>query len=191
MIPTRMRFPLIVLSLGAGVIHMVVVGPHFQESALAGWFFVGVAAFQIGWSGLLMARADRRVLRMGLYVNLMVAGVWILSRTVGLPFGLEPDGPEPVGFADVVATVLEILIVIGTAAAVTDRLRIERLPLAVSYGLAFLTVLVTPIAITGGFGLPAAFEHHEPSSDPGDHHHAGSESDSTTEPTAVTTRYRV
>jgi hypothetical protein len=174
MIPIRIRIPLTVLSLGAGVIHMVVVGPHFHESALAGWFFVGVTVFQIGWSGVLTARADRRVLSIGLFVNLFVIMVWVLSRTVGLPSGLEADGPEAVGFADVVATALEILIVTGTALAIRHGQRLERMPLAVPLGLVFLTILVTPIAITGGFGLPAAFEHHEPSADPGDHHHAGS-----------------
>lgn len=180
MIPNRLRLPLIVLSAGAGVIHMAVIGPHFEESVLAGLFFVVIAAFQVGWSGLFLGRSDRRVLGAGLIVNPLVVAVWVWSRTAGIPFGQGESDPEAVGLADLVATGLEVLLVVGAAMAMAHGGGVSRLPRVVSLGVAALAMLVTAFAVFGGFGYPAAYAHHDEASAAagGEHHDTGSESGS-------------
>jgi hypothetical protein len=61
-------------------------------------------------------RPDRDVLLVGAVVNLGVAAAWVLSRTVGMPIGPEAWTPEAVGVVDVVATLFEVAIVVGSVA---------------------------------------------------------------------------
>lgn len=169
MIPSSQetRLPLAVLSVGACAIHLAVIGPHFQESLLAGSFFLVLAAFQIGWAALSRFRFDRVVVASAIIVNLLVVGVWAWSRTTGLPLGLS-EGPEPVGLADLVATGFEVALVIGSAITVIKGAPTLRVPTAVSWAVVVLTALLTVFAVFGGFGFPAAYEHHEEQT-PGSH----------------------
>ena len=41
--------------------------------------------------------------------------MWLTSRTAGLPIGPEAGAPEPASFVDVLSTILEVAIVVGTA----------------------------------------------------------------------------
>ena len=81
---------LALLSAGAGIIHLAVLGPHLREFWLFGVFFAAAALAQLGWALLVMMRPSRRVWLAGALGNALVIVVWILSRTVGLPFGLMP-----------------------------------------------------------------------------------------------------
>jgi hypothetical protein len=74
--------------MAAGVIHFLVTPEHFEEYVPFGVFFLLLGAFQNAW-GLLILRSSRTVLVLGLLVNLAVLGIWILSRTAGLPVGLR------------------------------------------------------------------------------------------------------
>jgi hypothetical protein len=46
-----------------------------------------------------------------------MAGVWLASRTVGLPIGPSPGEPEAVGVGDAMATMIE-LVFVGVAGAI-------------------------------------------------------------------------
>ena len=46
--------------------------------------------------------------RVGVVVNAVVIVIWAMSRTTGLPIGSQPWVPEPVGFADLLATSFEL-----------------------------------------------------------------------------------
>ena len=100
-------------SLAAGGIHAVVIPEHLRESPLIGLFFAATAVFQIGWAMLIEEGRDRdeRLLSLGAALNGAVVVVWVLSRTVGVPLGPEPWTPEPKGVLDVIATVLEVVLV--------------------------------------------------------------------------------
>jgi hypothetical protein len=76
-----------------------------------------MAIFQISWAAAVLARLDRRVLDVGVAVNGAVVAAWIASRTAGLPFGPHAWLAEPMGAVDVTATLLELLIVMGSALA--------------------------------------------------------------------------
>jgi hypothetical protein len=103
------------LAWAAGVIHLEVAIPHFSEFALFGAFFVclGIAQFLLGIA--IYRRPMRGVLLVGAGISLAVAGLWVASRTVGLPIGPEPWTAEPVGVLDSLATADELLLALIVA----------------------------------------------------------------------------
>lgn len=85
---------------------------HFREYWLFGLFFAVVTPLQIAWAGFVWrAPDDRRLLKLGALGNGSIAFVWLVSRTVGVPFGPERLNAEAVGVTDVLATVDELMIV--------------------------------------------------------------------------------
>ncbi len=99
-------------SIATGAIHFAAaatLGGDTQTTA----FFVVVAAAQIIWGLVTLARAPRLWLVLGALGNAVVMATWIISRTVGLPFGQFAHVVLPVGFADVLATILEAVTVVG------------------------------------------------------------------------------
>lgn len=108
------RLLLAAASIAAGLIHATVVPHHLGESTILGVAFIATAIFQIAWAAPVSVRLDRRLLDMGALVNGAIVAAWIVSRTVGLPFGHHAWIAEPIGAADAMATVLELLIIIGS-----------------------------------------------------------------------------
>lgn len=108
------RLSLATASIAAGLIHATVVPHHLEESTILGAAFVATAIFQIAWAARASVRLDARTLDLGVAVNAAVVAAWIASRTIGLPFGPHVWLTEPIGAADATATVLELLIVIGS-----------------------------------------------------------------------------
>lgn len=111
---TEWHLLLAVSSLAAGVIHAAVVSEHFEEEWAFGAFFVLAAAFQVAWAIAVVVRPASIGYTIGALANGAIIGIWIVSRTTGLPIGPEAWTPEPVLAADVAATVLESLLVIGS-----------------------------------------------------------------------------
>ena len=108
------RLSLAIASIAAGLIHATVAPHHLEESTILGAGFVATAIFQVAWAAPTSVRLDARTLDVGLAVNGAVVAAWIASRTAGLPFGPHAWVAEPVGVVDAAATVLELLIVIGS-----------------------------------------------------------------------------
>src|SRR5581483_9557233 len=112
------------LSVGAAVIHFAVTFEHFQEYALYGAFFLVISWAQLIWPAGLFWRPSRlrerswEMLWLGLGIagNASVLGIYIASRTAGLPFGPDLHKPESVGALDVVSCALEALLIAGCAA---------------------------------------------------------------------------
>jgi len=103
------------LSMAAAAIHFAVMGEHFAEYVPFGVFFSVVAWLQASWAVGVIVLPSRRLLLAGLVGNALVALVWLASRTAGLPIGPEAGAPEPASFVDVLSTILEVAIVVGTA----------------------------------------------------------------------------
>src|SRR6266487_2605507 len=76
---------------------------HF---AVAGWL-------QLAWAVLAVARPSRAVLCGGAVLNANIIAIYLLTRTVGDMVGPTPGDVEPVGFGDLLCTVLEALILAG------------------------------------------------------------------------------
>jgi hypothetical protein len=107
-------YGLALLSAGAGIIHLSVVTEHMHEAWMFGAFFIASGIAQLAWAVLASGPVSRRAILAACIGNAAILALWVVSRTSGLPIGPEPGTPEAVGFADIVATVYEALIVIGS-----------------------------------------------------------------------------
>src|SRR4051795_6382526 len=87
-------------SIAAGVIHLVMVPPHAGESMAEGLGFALAGWFQIITAWLLVTRKQRSLLMPMALANAAFIGVWIWSRTAGLPVGAHKGIKEAVGFVD-------------------------------------------------------------------------------------------
>lgn len=112
---------LAVMSLGAAAIHFVVIGEHFDEYVWFGLFFAVVAWLPGLWAIAVVASPSRPLLTGALVGNLVVVAVLVGTRTFGVPFGPEAGEAEPASLIDVVATALEVLILVGCVALLRAR----------------------------------------------------------------------
>jgi FtsP/CotA-like multicopper oxidase with cupredoxin domain len=110
------------LTLGAAAIHFAVTPEHFSEYVPYGVFFVLVGGAQVALAIGLMVVPSRRLYLAGLVGTLAVLGVWLMSRTVGLPIAPEPWRPETITFTDFAASLMEAISVLLFA------LRLRRRP---------------------------------------------------------------
>jgi hypothetical protein len=147
---------LAVISLAAAGIHFGVMADHFDEYFLFGLFFSVVAWLQALWAIGMAVAPGRFLLAAGLVGNLAIVVIWTVSRTVGLPIGPDAGTAEAVGFADVLSTVLEVLIVAGCGLLLTSRgrRRLPAGPVGIGAVLALTVVLagITTAALATGVG---------------------------------------
>lgn len=114
------------LSAVASVIHGAVTGEHFEEWWGYGLFFVVAAAAQMGFAVLLVlggGRSDqgqpgdgrlslRTLALLGIAGNALVILLWVVTRTIGIPFfGPEAGEVEEVGAIDLVSKVTELALI--------------------------------------------------------------------------------
>jgi hypothetical protein len=96
-----------ILSFGAGVIHISAAGDHTELPVMFAGFML-VAALQIALGVLLLRRPPSRlIIAAAVAMTLSSIGLWVVSRTAGLPF-IEGGHIEPIGFKDGVTKLLEI-----------------------------------------------------------------------------------
>jgi hypothetical protein len=98
------------LACGAGLIHVEAAIQHVDEYVLYAVFFALLAPAQFAWGAAVYRRPGRRLLLAGAVGSLVVVGLWIVSRTSGLPIGPTPWQPEPVGAIDALATADEAVL---------------------------------------------------------------------------------
>jgi hypothetical protein len=146
--------------LAAGVVHFAYAPGHLDESGSHGVFFLAVGWLQIALAGALAfrLRPERPVLAATVVVNAAVVGVWVVSRTVGVP----GSDAESVGFPDVLATVCEVVAVLGALAALSllagrgaDRV----LPGRPALGLGGIGALATVVLVSMSVTPSIAGEH--------------------------------
>ena len=140
---------LALFSLAAGALHLSAASDHRQHADIF-VFFVAVACLQLAWAGLVVSRVSRRLLLAGAAGNAVVLGVWLLSRTAGVPLVAGAKVPEALGLKDTVCGFFEVLLVSGVAlltvmpeAARRARLNADAAARAItSVGLAVLLLTV-------------------------------------------------
>jgi manganese oxidase len=109
----------VALTLGAAVIHVWAMPAHFGEWWLYGALFLLVASLQ-GFYGVALWRwPGKRVFILGMGGNLAIIAFYLLTRTLGVPFGPHVGEVEAVGMLDLTATACEVALVV--ALAVLDR----------------------------------------------------------------------
>lgn len=151
-------------SLGAGAIHAAAIGVH-SEHRQAVMAFTVVAAIQLAWGALVLARPGRIILAIGSLANVAIVGGWVLAKVNGISFvdGLERS--EPVQTADGLAAGLAVVAVLAVVAQLIGigHRQLARSPM-VAGGTA---VLVAALAVPGMFSAGShshAEEHgHEDS----------------------------
>jgi hypothetical protein len=102
-----------VLLAAAGGLHLAALPGHLNESAAAATFFAAVALGQLLGAVLVITRPSPRTTVAIVVGNVVVLGIWAVSRTTGLPVGGELGVAEPLGALDGLAAVAEILVVAG------------------------------------------------------------------------------
>lgn len=139
------------LTLGAAAIHFAVAPSHLREYLPFGAFFVIVGCAQVVCAVQLAARPTRRLALLMAAGSAALVGLWVVSRSVGLPFGPTPGQPEEVGLADAICVILEMLsIVLLLVLAVRHpRRRVRRpwLPVVGALPSALLTLGLTATAV--------------------------------------------
>lgn len=104
------------LSAGAGLIHLMVAPQHFEEWIGYGLFFLGAAGVQLGYALLLAWKPNRKVLLAGIIGNGLIIGLYLITRTVGIPFfGPEAGEVEPIGTLDVISKIVEVALIFSLA----------------------------------------------------------------------------
>ena len=93
---------------GAGLIHVAAAVEHYHEYRLYALFFALLAPLQFVWGLVVCRRPSRRLVLAGAVGCLLVVGLWVMSRTTGMPIGPEPWRPEAVGVIDAIATADEL-----------------------------------------------------------------------------------
>ncbi len=115
------------LSITAGAIHAIAAIDHFSHWWLYGVFFLVLTYGQVLWGiSLLRKTPSDRTLTIGAKANLAIVGVWLFSRTIGVPLGPEGGSAEPVGVMDVAVTLDQLILVAYVALIVRPAIRTTR-----------------------------------------------------------------
>ncbi len=166
---------LALLSVGAAAIHFSVAGAHFSETWLHGTFFVMTGWAQAIWAGAALLRPSRLVWWAGIVINGGTIVAWIVSRTVGVPFGPNAGVAEPVAMLDVVATTFEGLIIAGCLVLLFGWFAKRSLTATAATIAALLLIQTVGVTTALAFARSGGEHGHggSESSAMGDDHHGG------------------
>lgn len=114
------------LALTAGTIHLVAAVQHTDVNWTLPAFFALVGAGQlfVAWQ-IYRTPGDRRLLAVAAIGSVIVALLWVWSRTIGLSFGPE-TGKRSIGVSDTIATLQEFAFAAIALALVRRPERSER-----------------------------------------------------------------
>lgn len=137
-------------SIAAAAINIAAAATVARGSAQGLAFFVVIAAAQLVWAGVAVVRAPRWWLALGAAGNLVVVAIWVVSRTAGLPVGVFGGGTTlPARFPDILATVLEAVVVTGAAALLVRGRGLARSVAHAPGSTAAATAVAGALIITG------------------------------------------
>jgi hypothetical protein len=145
--------------LGADAIHTAVIAEHFTEWWAEGAFFVALSVVEGGLAAALLLGPARPTCQAAVLASVGTIAVWAWSRTTGLPIGPEAGYPEPVGRADVVATLLEAITALALVPVILPNRLATRPPVGVGCARRSIAAAVAAIALTTAFGLAGANDH--------------------------------
>jgi hypothetical protein len=191
---TQPHYVLAALSASAAVIHFAMVPSHAADELWHGLAFAAAGWFQLIWAVLAVTRPSRSLLQAGIAGNLAFVGVWILSRTAGLPGGAHSWHPEEITSIDALTTAFEAAIVVGAVVMlVRPATDLARNGIGAFAAIASVLILgATTVALAspdaredhhGGHGEEVATGAHDDGH--GDHGEAASHDDGHGEATTV------
>ena len=152
---------------GAGLVHVAMAPAHLTSSAADGVGFLVVGVVQLLVAVLVVARPSRAAYGVAAGVSAVALGAWLVSRTVGLPYGAHEGVAESVAFVDGATAVLEGLALIG-AGLLLARGSAPRVG-----GVALKVLAVGAVALSvAAIASPSAREHgHDDAEAAGGHGH--------------------
>lgn len=111
--PRRWLVRAVVLSAAASLIHMLMTPVYFEQWLGYGAFFFTVSFAQLLYAtSLAVARTTRLELWAGIIGNAAIVAMWLVTRTLGIPFfGPEAGQVQPVGWPDLLATLIELALI--------------------------------------------------------------------------------
>lgn len=144
-------------SLGAGAIHAAAIGVH-SEHRQAVVAFTVIAAIQLGWGALLLARPGRLLVAAGAMAHVGVIGGWLLAKTEGISFIDGFEASEAVQTADGMAAGLAVVAVLAAAAHLLrlGAARLARSPLLTGGSAVLVAALAVPGLLSAGSHIHAA-----------------------------------
>lgn len=99
--------------LGAALIHLGQVALHVSEGLVFAGFFALVGILQLGAAAALVRARQPLWYWLGIVGSGTTIGIWLVSRSIGLPFGAEPGSREAIGTADAAASLLEGITIVA------------------------------------------------------------------------------
>jgi len=111
----RWFFWAVVLTSLASMTHIIAAPEHFEEWVGYGMFFLISAAAQGVYALLLLylGPGHRPLLWAGIIGNALIIGLYLVTRTVGIPlFGPEAGVVESVGLVDLASKVFELGLIV-------------------------------------------------------------------------------
>ena len=161
-----------VLSLTAAAVHIGYAPHHLSEDWAHGWFFLLIGAYQALFAVLIVARPRRWLWWSAIVINLGILATWVVSRTVGLPFGPQQLRSESFSAPDIVCAVIEGLIIVFAAASlVAPNVLKQSARDRVSFRFASVAVGTVAVVLGALMLTPSYTESHGGSG----HSHAASE----------------
>src|SRR5262245_20696518 len=144
-------------SIAAGAIHVSAATTLGRGNTQTYAFFAMVAAAQVVWGLVALMSAPRWWLILGVLGNAVVLATWIVSRTVGLPFGEFAHEVLPVGYPDVLVAIFEAVVIVGAAAlAVRGSVPARAVTAARGFALA-AAIAIGLLALSGVMSQANAF----------------------------------
>lgn len=143
-----------ILSLVAAVVHAWVVRSHVTHWWAYGAFFAGLAIVQAAYAVVVTRRPSRRVAAAGVAGNAAVLGLYVWSRTVGVPMGPHSGKAESIGVPDLVAAAAELALIVALGLIYRNRSG-DRSRRA---GRASMAAILVALAAAGAVG-PAGHAH--------------------------------
>ena len=137
---------------GAAATHFAVTDQHFHEWWGFGLFFLASAWVQLLWAAAAVRVPSPRLVALGLVGNAAVVVIWLVTRTVGLPFGPEPGETEALGWPDAITTSFESIAALCCLVLLIRPLAFRRRipPLLLGAATAALTVIALLEVTSGG-----------------------------------------
>lgn len=143
------------LLIAAAVIHFAMVPVHAGSGLTEPLGFAIVGWFQLVVAGVILVRgASRSVLWTAIIGNAVIIGLWVLSRTAGLPVGAHAGEGEPASLIDGMAVGLEAAAIL-VAFALIFTPTVLRIGQVVAIGMAVGVIGLATVAIVS----PDAADH--------------------------------
>ena len=101
------------LAFAAALIHLWATPEHFEEWWGYGAFFVAAATGQGIFGVALLRRSTQPLLLAGIWSNVAIVVLYVVTRTRGIPLGPHGGMVEDAGVLDMLATVAEVGMIVA------------------------------------------------------------------------------